>query len=124
VDHNDARFVVAALESRITGDRVELDRLAETSVVRLAAAASRLKGLGVDWPPALLAALELETIVRYGAKAADGDASPDLKIFVDKLSELVAEKPMAAGEPPPRNRAERRRAAAIYLPRRERVVLH
>lgn len=123
MDRDDARFVVAALESRIAGDRAELERLAASSLLRLTAAAVRLKMLANSCAPgddlasaANLAALELETIAYTGGEAAAGEPSPTLQIFVDKLRELAdePERPTA-----PRNRAERRRAVAA-LPRRDR----
>lgn len=126
MDRDDARFVVKALESRIAGDRDALAHLSASSLVHLTAAALRLKQIASMSPPgekiaqaAHLAALELETIAYEGAAAADADAHPDLQIFVDKLRELADEplRPIA-----PRNREERRRAAAIQLPRRERVI--
>lgn len=111
MDREDARFVVAALTSRIEGDRAELDRLHASSFVRLMASAPRIKKLGAEWPPAHIAALELETIAAYGSKAANAAALPDLQIFVDKLQELIdePEQPAALG---PRNRFERRRAVS------------
>ena len=105
MDRDDARFVADALDSRISSDREALDQLAASSFVRLGASAARLRNLAADWPPAVLAVRELETIAKYGAKAADEPAPPDLKIFVDKLRELTAEPPR------PRNRHERRRQA-------------
>jgi hypothetical protein len=116
VDRDDARFVADALDSRISGDREALDRLASSSFVRLGASAARLRALAADWPPALLAVAELETIAMYGGRAADEPAPPNLQIFVDKLRELAAERPQ------PRNRHERRRESKILLPRRARVA--
>lgn len=101
MDREDVSFAADALERRLSGDREGLHRLATTANVRLMAAASVLKRAGADWPPAVLAALELETIVQLGAEAAAGDPHPDLKKVVDSLRRL-------AGEPPPRNRFERR----------------
>jgi hypothetical protein len=118
VDRDDARFVANALDSRISGDRETLDLLASSSFVRLAGAAVRLKDLAADWPPAMIGALELETIAKYGAKAADGDAHPTLQVFVDKLRELAGEKPRAL----PRNRFERRAQAKVTLSRRARLA--
>jgi hypothetical protein len=118
VDRDDVRFVANALDSRISGDRETLDLLAASSFVRLAASAVRLKDLAADWPPAMIGALELETIAKYGAKAADCDAPPKLQIFVDKLRELAGEKPRAM----PRNRFERRRQAKVNLSRRARLA--
>lgn len=107
MDRDDARFVADALDSRISGDREALDRLAASEAVRLMAAAVRVKALAADWPPAYTAALELESIIRLGADAAAGDAHPNLQIFVDKLLELAGEAPR-----PSSNRFERRRAIA------------
>lgn len=112
MDCGDARFAAAALGSRIAGDRDELDRLHATSFVRLTALASRVKTLGAEWPPALISALELETIAMYGAKAADAPAPPALQIFVDKLNEILAEPRDNALPAAPRNRFERRHAVS------------
>lgn len=107
MDADDARFVVDALESRISGDREGLDRLASTSLVRLARSAARVNTLAANWPPAMIAAEELLAIGKHGSKVLDGEpASSNLIIFVDKLRRILA----TPGEPPtPRNRAERRR---------------
>lgn len=117
MDRDDARFVAAALTSRISGDREALDQLAALSCVRLVAASARLSSLADEWPPALLAANELRVIAHHGSAAADTPVPPELQIFVDNLRELVAE-PAAA---PPRNRFEKRRQAKIVLPRRARI---
>jgi hypothetical protein len=109
VDRDDARFVAAALDSRMSSDREALDQLAASSAIRLTALAARIKTLAADWPIAERAALELETIAIYGARTADAEAHPDLKIFVDKLLDLANEpaRPIA-----PRNRFERRMAVS------------
>lgn len=117
MDREDVSFAADALERRLSGDREGLHRLATTANVRLMAAASVLKRAGADWPPAVLAALELETIVQLGADAAAGDPHPDLKKVVDSLRRLAAEPALIL----PRNRFQRRRMAATQLPRRERV---
>jgi hypothetical protein len=121
VDRDDARFVADALDSRISGDRETLDRLASTSLVRLMAAAARVRALAAGWPPAIIAAAELESICRYGAKIVDHADAPtsNLVIFVDKLRGLIDEP---ARPTKPRNRAERR-AAISRLSRDRRIVV-
>lgn len=128
MDRDDARFVIGALESRLAGDRAELDRLAASSLVRLYAAAAKIKqviGRADPLDPighsAHLCALELEAICRGGGAAVDGIVDPTLNIFVDKLRELAAEpvRPIL-----PRNRFERRsRVSGKALARQRREHL-
>lgn len=113
MDRDDARFAASALASRISGDREALDRLQATSFVRLTASAVALKRAAADWPPAHLAALELETIAKHGADAAAGEPHQDLQKVVDSLTKLADEKP-------PRNRFERRKAASGRMARKQR----
>jgi hypothetical protein len=116
VDRDDARFVADALASRIAGDRGELERLAASSLMQLSTLATRIKQIGGDWPPAIVAAAELMQICRYGGGLCDSDPPILLQQFVDSMRKLAEEPPTAA----PRNRAERRQAAA-RLPRADRV---
>lgn len=107
MDADDARLIVEALESLISGDQGALDRLASTAFVHLSRSAARVRALAADWPPAMISADELEAIAKYGSKVLDdGPASSNLIIFVDKMRRILA----TPGEPAtPRNRAERRR---------------
>lgn len=106
MDRDDARFVAHALDSRISGDRETLDRLASSSLVRLMGLAARVRALAAGWPPALVAAAELEAICRHGSKIVDEPDAPttNLIIFVDKLRGLIDE-PARRQEP---DRAERK----------------
>jgi hypothetical protein len=106
VDRDDARLIIEALDSRISGDRETLDRLASTSLVQLMAAAARVRALAAGWPPAFIAAAEIESICRRGEKIVDDDGAPtsNLVIFVDKLRGLVDEP-----APTKPNRAQRRK---------------
>lgn len=122
MDRNDARFVADSIDSLINGDRESLDRVAATEVVRLMHCAATVRRISENWPPALMGAVALEDIARYGGTLYDGGEGPpatmNLIIFVDKMRQL-------AGEPElptlPRNRAERRAQSAL-LPRAERVA--
>jgi hypothetical protein len=121
MDRDDARFVADALDSRISGDRETLDRLASTSFVRLMGSAARVRSLAAGWPPAIVAAAELEAICRFGGKIVDEHDAPtsNLIIFVDKMRGLIDE-PVQPTKP--RNRAERR-AAISRLSRDRRIVV-
>lgn len=116
VDRDDARFIAAALDSRISGDREALDLLARSDAVALMASAAVLEGAAADWPPAVAGAAELRAIARHGSAAIDAGPPVGLKKLVDSLRKLAGEAPIAV----PRNRAERRAAATIILPRRQR----
>jgi hypothetical protein len=98
VDRDDAQLIAGALTGRISGDRELLDRLASEQFVRMARSAARVRSLAAGWPPALIAALELESIAKHGAKVADEDpaAPQSLQIFVDKMRELLEELPSPA----------------------------
>lgn len=116
MDRADACFVASALDSRISGDRGSLDRLAASEFVRLIDTAARVKALAADWVPALYAAAELEKIARQGSDVDDEPcARATLQIFVDKMIELTLE-PAAR----PSNRASRRKAASGRTAARER----
>lgn len=116
VDREDARFAADALEARLQGNVGECERLAASCLVRLMGAAQVIRRLAGAAPPAVLAADRLEAIAKDGGKAVDLPADDDEKIIVDSLRKLAAEPPM------PRNRHDRRKAAKLHLPRRERLV--
>lgn len=108
MDREDAQLVVAALDSRISGDGEALELLHASSFVRLSRTAARVRALAAGWPPAIVAADELEAIAKHGEKALETETAPgQLIIFVDKMRKLLAEPPYQ-----PRNRAERRAQAA------------
>lgn len=86
--------------------------------MQLSAAATAIRKRNTDaWPPATKAALELMAICRCGGGICDDEADPDLQTFVDLLRQLAAEPPA----PVPVNRFERRRLAALSLPRGARL---
>lgn len=116
MDRDDARFVADALASRIAGDRGELERLAASSLMQISTLATRIKQIGGDWPPAIVAAAELMAICRYGGGLCDQDPPILLQQFVDSMRKVAEEPPRAV----PRNRAERR-AQTKQLPRAARV---
>jgi hypothetical protein len=116
MDRDDARFVAAALASRIAGDREELDRLAASSLIDLSTCATVLRKRAAAWRPALVGAAELMEICRRGGGVCDNPADDDLQKLVDSLCDLIA------APPAPSNRADRR-ARAARLPRSERRAL-
>jgi hypothetical protein len=85
------------------------------------ALAARVRALAAGWPPAIIAAAELEAICRYGAKIVDQPDAPtsNLIIFVDKLRGLIDEP---AQPTKPRNRAERRAAISRTVRDKRRIV--
>jgi hypothetical protein len=109
VDRDDARFVVHTLDSRISCDRESLDHIASTSVVQLVGTAARVRALAAGWPPAIVAASELEAIARLAGKVVDEPCpSTNLIIFVDKLRGLIDEPAQSK----PLNRRQRRAVGA------------
>lgn len=117
MDREDARFVAAALESRISRARVELEQLAASSLVRLSSAAQNIDQRNPfpgRWRPAVVAAEELRFIGMRGENVADIELEParlaDLNTFLATLKKLIDEPPVAP--PAPANRAERRALVA------------
>lgn len=93
MDRDDARLVANALECRIAGERVELERLAASSLMQLSTIAAKIRRLNTDnWPPAIVAAAELMEICRRGAKICDVPAPPELQAFVDSCRRIVGEQ--------------------------------
>lgn len=107
MDRDDAAFVANALDSRISNERAELERLAASSLMRLSACATSIARNAADWPPAKVAAREIMAICRHGGAVCDQEPDPALKIVVDKLRELAAEPVVAA------NRHGRRQLSSI-----------
>lgn len=118
MDHGDALFAAEAIEARLNGQAETCEQLAAHSLVRLMGFAQVLRRNAAAWAPALAGAIALEAIARQGRQAVDLPASDDEKIIVDKLRALAAEPPQSV----PRNRRDRRKAAKILLPRRERLA--
>lgn len=84
--------------------------------MQISALATRIRQLGGDWPPAIVAVDELMAICRRGGGICDDDPPALLQQFIDAMRKL-ADEPATA---PPRNRAERRQQAA-RLPRAART---
>jgi hypothetical protein len=95
VDRDDARFVADALASRIAGDRGELERLAASSLMQLSTLATRIKQIGGDWPPAIVAAAELMADLPLRRRLCDSDPPVLLQQFVDSMRKLAEEPPTA-----------------------------
>jgi hypothetical protein len=93
VDRDDAQLIADALDSRISGDQGALDHLASTQFVRVARLSARVRALADNWPPALIAAVELEAIAKHGSKVleTDPEAPQSIIIFVDKLRQILAD---------------------------------
>lgn len=112
MDRVDARFVVNALDSRISRDRESLDLLAASASDLLKATAARVRALAADWPPAIIAAHELESIAELGGGTLEQPrAVGQLVIFVDKLRSLTDAPPQPRRLP---NRRERRVVASAW----------
>lgn len=113
MDREDARFVAAALGSRISRARVELEQLAASSLLRLSSTATtidRRNPFPNRWKPAVVAAEELRLIAMRGKNVAEIELEParlaDLNAFIATLKGLIAEPPTEA--PAPANREQRR----------------
>lgn len=111
MNREDARFIASALESRISGDRAELERLAASSLMQLSAIATAIdKQNREQWDPATWASDEIMAIARNGGAVVDSEMSErrveGLRQFVEMMRKL-ADEPAR-----PLNRAERRAAAA------------
>lgn len=123
MDREDARFVANALDCRISGARGELEQLAASSLMVLSAIAATItkRNSGLEpWSAATVAAEELMEICRKGGNVVDQPLDLARKA---ELKEFVASMRRLAGETQaPRNRAERRAAAKILLPRSKRLI--
>lgn len=118
MDRDDARFVADVLERRIEGAAAQLMELRASSLVRLMGAAVRIREVGGDWPPAIIAAAELEEIAKFGAGVLEQPPSPLLPQFVETMRKLADEP---AAKP---NRAERRaKAAKLHRIERKGIIL-
>lgn len=109
MDRDDARFVVDVLECRIDGRRDELAELRASSLLRLMGAAARIRAVGGDWPPAIVAAAELEDVAKAGAGVCDNEPSILLDQFLETMRKLAAEPDR------PQNREERRAKASSVI---------
>jgi hypothetical protein len=78
--------------------------------------ATRIRKIGGDWPPAIVARPSSWRSAATAAGVCDEDPPVLLQQFVDSMRKLAEEPPRAV----PRNRAERRQQAA-QLPRAARV---